>query len=112
MRALLIYGATGYTGELVARRAAAEGLRPILAARQEAAVAALAGELGLAHRAFALDRADAIDLSGVAVVLSCAGPFSETAGPLVAACLRARAHYLDITGEAEVFERVAARDAE
>ena len=80
------------------------GLRPILAARQAAAVAGLAGELGLAHRAFALDRADAIDLSGVAVVLSCAGPFSETAGPLVDACLRARAHYLDITGEVAVFE--------
>jgi short subunit dehydrogenase-like uncharacterized protein len=112
MRALLIYGATGYTGELVARRAVADGLRPILAARHEAAVAALAGELGLAHRAFALDRADAIDLSGVGVMLSCAGPFSETAGPLVDACLRERAHYLDITGEAAVFESVAARDAE
>jgi short subunit dehydrogenase-like uncharacterized protein len=112
MRTLLIYGATGYTGELVARRAVADGLLPILAARREQAVAALAGELGVPHRAFALDRAEEIDLSGVGVVLSCAGPFSRTARPLVDACLRARAHYLDITGEVAVFESLAGRDAE
>src|SRR4029078_8351116 len=41
-----------------------------------------------------------------------AGPFSRTAGPMVDACLRVRAHYLDITGEIEVLEALAARDAE
>jgi saccharopine dehydrogenase (NAD+, L-lysine-forming) len=46
----LIYGANGYTGELVARRALAEGERPVLAGRTGPAVAALAGELGFEHR--------------------------------------------------------------
>jgi short subunit dehydrogenase-like uncharacterized protein len=45
-------------------------------------------------------------------VLSCAGPFSRTAGPLVSACLRGRAHYLDVTGEVGVFQAVWRRDAE
>jgi short subunit dehydrogenase-like uncharacterized protein len=111
---LLIYGANGYTGELVARRAVERGLPAILAGRRADALASLAGELGRPFRAFALAEPAAIDtgLAGVTVVLNCAGPFSRTAAPLVEACLRARAHYLDITGEIAVIEAMAARDAE
>ncbi len=112
--ALLIYGANGYTGELIARRAVAAGVPAVLAGRNAGAVAALAAELGRDHRAFALDDGVALDraLSGITVVLNCAGPFSRTAAPLVAACLRARTHYLDITGEIAVLEELAGRDAE
>ncbi len=111
---LLLYGANGYTGELIARLAAARGVRPILAGRNARAVATLADELGFAHRAFPLDDPAALDagLDGVRVVLHAAGPFARTSRPMVDACLRRRAHYLDITGEAEVFEACAARDAE
>jgi short subunit dehydrogenase-like uncharacterized protein len=110
---LLIYGANGYTGELIARRAAAGGVPAVLAGRNAAAVAALAAELGRDQRTFALDDPAAIDraLSGISVVLNCAGPFSRTATPLVSACLRGRAHYLDITGEIAVLEELAGRDA-
>jgi short subunit dehydrogenase-like uncharacterized protein len=111
---LLIYGANGYTGELIARHAAERGLRPVLAGRRAEALAALARELGLEARAFALDdpAAVAAGLRGARVVVSCAGPFSRTARPLVEGCLRARAHYLDITGEVAVFAALAERDAE
>jgi short subunit dehydrogenase-like uncharacterized protein len=115
--AILLYGANGYTGELVARRAAARGLPPsrlLLAGRRAEALAPLATELGFEQRTFALERPDEIDraLRGVTVVLSCAGPFAHTAKPLADACLRARAHYLDITGEVAVFQALWARDAE
>jgi short subunit dehydrogenase-like uncharacterized protein len=112
--ALLIYGANGYTGALIARRAAAQGVEAILAGRDAPAVGALAAELKQPHRAFALGDAAALaaGLRGARVVLNCAGPFSRTAGPVVDACLRARAHYLDITGEVAVLEAVAGRDAE
>jgi short subunit dehydrogenase-like uncharacterized protein len=107
----LLYGATGYTGELIARRAAAAGLRPTLAGRSSA-VAALASELGLPHRTVSLD--DVRTLGEVVhrhpLVLNCAGPFVHTFRPLVESCLRQHAHYLDITGEIEVFERLALRD--
>jgi short subunit dehydrogenase-like uncharacterized protein len=69
----------------------------------------LAERLGLPWRAFGVERPD---LRGVELVLLCAGPFSATSRPMVDACLRARAHYLDITGEFEVFEAVLERDAE
>ncbi|HKO57585.1 MAG TPA: saccharopine dehydrogenase NADP-binding domain-containing protein [Thermoanaerobaculia bacterium] len=105
----MIYGANGYTGELIAREAARRGERPILAGRDRAAVEALAKELGLESRVFPLD---APDLRGVSLVLHCAGPFLYTSAPMVRACLDAGAHYLDITGEIAVFEAVMRKDGE
>jgi short subunit dehydrogenase-like uncharacterized protein len=109
----LIYGANGYTGELIAREAARRGLKPILAGRNRAAVEALAVELGLESRIFTLDDPKAIvaGLKDCEVVLHCAGPFSHTAKPMIEACLLTRTHYLDITGEIAVFEMAATYDA-
>ncbi len=102
----MIYGANGYTGELIAREAARRGHQPVLAGRNRPAIEALARELGLQARAFSLDDAAAVaeHIQGHARVLNCAGPFSATAAPMMQACLRAGAHYLDITGEIGVFE--------
>ena len=102
----MIYGANGYTGELIARQAVKQGLKPILAGRSAGKVAPLAAELGLDSAGFALDNAADVarHLDGVALVLNCAGPFSATAEVMMEACLAARAHYLDITGEIAVFE--------
>ncbi len=112
--ALAVYGANGYTGELAAREAAARGLAPILCGRRRPAVETLAGELGLPARVFALDDPAALarGLDGVAALLHCAGPFVRTSHPMVDACLAAGVHYLDITGEIEVFEAIFARDTE
>lgn len=103
----MIYGANGYSGELIAREAARRGLRPILAGRNASQVTALAAELGLSHRVFS---ADAADLSGLTLVLNCAGPFSATARPIIAASIAAGVHYLDITGEIDVFEHARSLD--
>lgn len=113
MATFLLYGATGYTGELLAREAVRRGLKPVLAGRDAAKVAALAQELALPWRAFALDDVARLDaaLREVAFVLHCAGPFAHTAAPVVAACLRTGRHYLDITGEIDVFEALARQDA-
>jgi short subunit dehydrogenase-like uncharacterized protein len=105
----LIYGANGYTGELIASEAAQRGLKPILAGRSAEAIEPLARELGFESRIFGVD---APRLEGVDLVLHCAGPFSRTSAPMVSACLAAKAHYLDITGEIAVFEAIHARGAE
>lgn len=110
----MIYGANGYTGELIAREAVRRGERPTLAGRNLDKLAPLAHELGLEVRAFSLDAPEqaAHQLAGHSLVLHCAGPFSATAAPMMAACLRAGAHYLDITGEIPVFEAAQALQAE
>ena len=105
----MVYGANGYTGQLIAEVAKERGEMPVLAGRSADKVRALAGKLGLPWRAFDLERPDLRDVS---LVLHCAGPFSATSRPMIDACLSARAHYLDITGEVEVFEAAFERDAE
>ena len=50
MQQWMIYGANGYTGQLIAHEAKAQGLTPILAGRNREAIAALASELGFEHR--------------------------------------------------------------
>ena len=105
--AWMIYGATGYTGELIARASAAD--RPILAGRNRTKVEALATELGCVPRVFDVDRPQ---LQGVSLVLHCGGPFIHTSAPMVRACLDAGVHYLDITGEISVFEAIMRLDSE
>jgi short subunit dehydrogenase-like uncharacterized protein len=102
----LLYGAYGYTGELIARRAKEIGLKPILAGRDDDKLKALAQELDLDCMTFDLSDADALDiaLQKVPVVLHTAGPFIHTAWPMMEACIRNKVHYLDITGEIGVFK--------
>ncbi len=108
----LIYGSYGYSGALIAEEALRRGLRPRLAGRDRQRLADQAQALGLQFHHAPLEDPRALDqaLSKLPLVLHCAGPFSKTSQPMVEACLRAGRHYLDITGEIEVFERLATLD--
>jgi short subunit dehydrogenase-like uncharacterized protein len=110
---LLIYGATGYTGKLLARAAAECDLHPILAGRDAAKLRAVADPLRLRYRVVATgDARGQLDALGdISVLLNAAGPFS-TARPWVDACLRTGTHYLDLAGEIAVFGELERRDAE
>jgi short subunit dehydrogenase-like uncharacterized protein len=111
-KTFLIYGANGYTGELITRFAVKRGMRPILAGRSAEAIEKLAAKHDLEHRVFSLDERDKLDaaLQNVEMVLHCAGPFSRTSRAMVEACLRNKRHYSDITGEIAVFEATARLD--
>jgi len=105
MTHLMIYGAAGYTGHMAAAHAKAMGLRVIVAGRDEGPLRALATELEVDARVFALDDAADIDasLTDVAVLLNCAGPFLHTAEPLMRGTLRNGVHYLDIAAELDSY---------
>src|SRR5450755_3927585 len=92
----MIYGANGFTGRLIAEEAKRQGLAPILAGRNAAAVEGLARELSLTSSAFDLsDRAATrTALADIAVVANCAGPFSATSQRMIDACLATRTHYV------------------
>ena len=118
---VLVWGATGYTGHLVAEHlarsysgagAAAAGVRPVtfaLGGRNEAKLAAVRAELAAiepAVKAVPLVIADAADPAGLAaavrgakVVLTTAGPYAALGTPLLAACVQEKAHYVDLTAE-------------
>lgn len=106
----ILYGASGYTGELIAQESIRVGLRPVLAGRSEEKIRPLAEKLGLPFRVFSLGPAEILkSLEDHWLVLNCAGPFSNTSKPLVDACIQSHTHYLDITGEIEVFESLFLR---
>ena len=111
---LLVYGATGYSGKLLASHAAERGLAPIVAGRSAVKVKALAAQLGAEARVCDVDDALGLRtlLDGVGCVIHAAGPFSATAQQMLEACLATRRHYLDITGEIPVFELCAALGAQ
>ncbi|MCB9454253.1 MAG: saccharopine dehydrogenase NADP-binding domain-containing protein, partial [Anaerolineaceae bacterium] len=104
----MLYGATGYSGRLLAEEAIRRGHQPLLAGRSEEKLQPLAESLGLEYRAVPLDDAEALTraVSRVALVLHAAGPFMQTSPPMLAACLSAGTHYLDITGEIPVLRNI------
>ena len=104
----MIYGANGYTGELIAQEAKRRSLAPILAGRNREPIEALGRELDLPTRVVGLEEPEALErsLKNVDLVLHCAGPFVRTSPPMLEACLTTGTHYLDITGEIAVFESV------
>ena len=105
----MIYGATGYTGKLIADKAIELGERPTLAGRNADKVRPMAEKLGLPWAAFSVDDADAVKaaIKDHDAVLSVAGPFSATAKQMMQSCIDTGTHYLDVTGEIAVFELAA-----
>lgn len=109
MNKFLIYGANGFTGTLIARKAVDMGFSPILAGRSTEKLKPLAEELRLPYHIVSLDEKNRLRelLQDVPLVLHCAGPFIHTALPMAEACLDTSTHYLDVTGEWQVFESLA-----
>jgi short subunit dehydrogenase-like uncharacterized protein len=112
---IVLFGATGYTGDLTARALVARGARPVLAARSGARAKALADELGgLEWTVANVGRPDSVRklVERGDVLISTVGPFIRWGQPAIQAAVAAGAHYLDSTGEGafirDVFERHSA----
>lgn len=110
--AFLLYGANGYSGQLIARFANQYGLQPILAGRNREAITALAQQLKMEYRIVSLDDAAALEqtVREVKLVVHAAGPYDLTAQQMINACMAAGAHYIDLNGDLQVFETIRAND--
>jgi short subunit dehydrogenase-like uncharacterized protein len=103
---VLLLGAAGSSGQLIAAELAARGLSVRLAGRRSSPLADLARVLaadGAATEVRTVDVSDAASLTeaiaGVGVVLSTVGPFARQAGPVIDACLAVGVSYVDIANE-------------
>lgn len=107
----IVYGATGYTGRLVAEQALRSGADVVLAGRDPDRLAALAARWDVATAVAAADDSSALQAAfrGRDVVLNCAGPFTRTGHQVIAAALATGAHYLDTAGEQHFVHEVFTR---
>jgi short subunit dehydrogenase-like uncharacterized protein len=108
---IVVYGATGYTGTLVAHELRRRGLDLVLAGRSPEKLARLADTLGgepIPTRAVALDDDAGLRalLADAAAVIACAGPFLQHGEPVMRAAAETGTHYVDTTGE-QPFMRLA-----
>lgn len=111
---IAVYGATGHTGRFVVAELGRRGIPVIAVGRDPSRLPAdVPGRTAAIDDPIALDRA----FAGCALVINCAGPFLDTAAPVVEAALRAGCSYLDVTAEQasaqsifETYDR-AAREA-
>ncbi|MGV9777705.1 saccharopine dehydrogenase family protein [Streptosporangium sp. NPDC003464] len=114
---IVLFGSTGFTGELTARylaRSAGPGCRWALAGRNRAKLGAVRDRIGLPE--LPLLHADVTDPASLAelarqarVVATTVGPYLSYGEPLVAACADAGTHYADITGEPEFVDLMFTR---
>lgn len=102
----MIYGATGFTGQLIVEICKQKNLTPTLAGRNPEKTKILADKYGLEWKSFGLENPSIVakQIQDYELVLHCAGPFIETAEPMAEACIATNTHYLDITGEIPVYE--------
>ena len=108
---IVLFGATGYTGELTAHALVRAGARPVLAARSAERLERLAGELGgLEARVADVARPETVRalVERGDVLVSTVGPFTLHGRPALEAALEASAHYLDSTGEPNFIRAVFA----
>ena len=112
---IILFGATGYTGELTARSLVAAGEQPVLAARSLDRVASLASQLGGLTTAIA-DVTDPGSIRALLnpgdVLVTTVGPFAKLGRPALDAAIAAKAHYVDSTGEPAWIREVFSRSAE
>ncbi|MCC5915272.1 MAG: saccharopine dehydrogenase NADP-binding domain-containing protein [Balneolaceae bacterium] len=109
----VIYGSYGYTGNLIAELAANTDSDILLSGRNGRKLEEQGERLKLPWKVASLEQEDELDsiLKDAEIVIHCAGPFVHTWRPMMEACIRNRTHYMDITGEIEVFEGAAAMDS-
>ena len=115
VRRILLYGATGYSGRLIAAEArrrysdsrdvTIDRHQVVLGGRDGAELADMTRTLELDHLVFTLDDRERVlsALRGFDVVINAAGPFARTASRLMRAAIEVGIPYVDINGEVDVY---------
>ena len=108
---VVLYGASGYTGRLVAAELRRRGVEHVLSGRDPAKLEPLGAEHGTPVRAVPLDDEPGLRdlLADAGAVINCAGPFTLAGDALVRAAVDSGTHYVDSTGEQSFIQMVFER---
>lgn len=102
---LMVYGANGYSAQLIIEELIQRDIKPILAGRNLEAIKNVASKFTCDYRVFNLndDSESKNSLEDIHTLINCAGPFKYTAKDMIDYCLDTKTNYIDITGEIPVF---------
>ena len=105
---VVLYGASGYTGRLVAAELGRRGVEHVLSGRDLAKLERVGAEHGAPVRAVALDDDVGLRalLADASAVINCAGPFTLAGDALVRAAVDSGTHYVDSSGEQPFIQMV------
>src|SRR5258708_3486671 len=101
-KVVTVFGAYGHTGKFVVAELVKRGYTPILSGRSKDKLDEIGARYpDLEIRPASIDDPNSLDnaLDGAVAAINCAGPFLDTATPLIEAALRNRVHYLDMAAE-------------
>lgn len=112
MKPILLYGATGFSGSRIAKRLVGAGVDVILSGRNPNKLEKIGEQLGMPWQPLSLSNSSQLAdlLSQCSLVFNMAGPYRQTAEPVIDAALHSRVHYLDLAGEWPVFQKAIALD--
>ncbi|OEU18548.1 hypothetical protein FRACYDRAFT_224855 [Fragilariopsis cylindrus CCMP1102] len=113
---IIIYGATGFTGQRVATylHQTHPDIKLAIAGRNISKLTTLAESMNLPsshiYTASAENRSDLVNtLSKATVVIACAGPYRHCGETIVSSAIEAQTHYLDLCGEPQFFDDMLAK---
>ncbi len=101
----MVYGANGYSAQLIIEELIQRGIKPILAGRNLESIQNVAEKFSCDYRVFDLnyDNESENSLEDIHTLINCAGPFKYTAKDMIDYCLATKTNYIDITGEIPAF---------
>lgn len=105
--AIAVYGATGFTGKIVAAELASRNIDIKLLGRDKDALESLGHAKAKVH-AVGLNNVTELAqaLTGCSTVISCVGPYTQYGEPVLKAAIEAKCNYVDLSGEQEWVKRV------
>ncbi|MDX2196812.1 MAG: saccharopine dehydrogenase NADP-binding domain-containing protein [Cytophagales bacterium] len=104
---ILVYGANGFTAQLVIAELVNKGLRPTLAGRSKKIIK-IAQNYGLNYKIFEIwNKQNTIqNIDGHKLLINLAGPYHDTFAPILEACLATHTHYIDAEGDVHMLQEM------
>ena len=105
----IIYGASGYTANLIIQKAVKMGMSPILAGRNRSKISSVAEKYGLKYKIFEVNDTNVIqaNIENSKLIFNTSSNYKYSAEPIINACLASGCHYLDLCGEIAVIKNLS-----
>jgi short subunit dehydrogenase-like uncharacterized protein len=109
---IAVYGAYGHTGKFIVSQLLNQGFNPTLCGRDKEKLLSYSHQYpNLSTKVADINQPETLDnaFSGSDIIINCAGPYLDTAEPVIQSALRLSKHYIDLSAEQkavlDIFEK-------